>query len=760
MDVKRIIPTIFTGFNPVTGLVYLLVIAIPLAFTPWAQDAFELTKQSLLLTLGFLILLVWGVRMVFQEKELRFTKVPLHIPVFAFLLLALLSAALSVDRGASFFNTHGAGIFVLMALVGLYIAITNSGVFNGRDAILRLTSIFLGSLSFVLFFSFLSLFGVLERFSFLPALLRQPGFTLAGMPLQGTVLLFAVILPFLIALWPYIQRTHVTLRFAYFALFLGSAALLLIVDLSSAWIIIALTMMVFLGVKAWQRRIQGMKIFKDVPWLPVSVMLFSVIFLFSPMVFTFKTTAPQPLLLDAPTSWGVAWGGATDNIKRVVVGSGIATYGYDFSQYRPASFNETSYWQVRFNNAGNYMAEILATMGILGFLLYIGVFVVFFAMFLSLLWRSFKTSRAQPLYLPFGMGVVSVIISQFVYPLTMPLALTFWLFLALFVVSLGPIFKEYRIPLTKSLWKLSGIGVVAALLLFVLWLSFSSAKAYAADIQYARALRTGSTTQKIQALTSAFQLNPRNSQYLVLLAKMHMDRALEELRKPEELQDKVGLSHDIQLSLAYVRGEEEGDGAQMQGAIEVASNRVVVWESMGQIYKSIAAAPGALDWSINAYKQAIKLEPTNPALHLELGRLYAQREEFDMAEKEFAKAIMQKEDYILAFIEMSLIQEKKGDADSAIFKLEQLAVKYRSNIDIRFQLGTLYYNAERPEDAIMQFELVLLAVPNNSNVLYSLGAAYESAGRTKDAIVQFEKALALNPNNQDLESRLRRLKGN
>lgn len=734
-----------------------MVFLIPLAFTLWGQDAFELTKQSLILLFGFFMVLLWGVTSVFYNKEIRIAKVPLHLPVIAFLILALLSSVLSVDRGASFFNTHGAGVFILLALGGIYFVITSSDVFKGRNTILRLTSVFLGSLSLVLLVSFLSLFGVLSKLSFLPALLRQPGFTPAGVSFESMVVLFAVILPFLIALKPYIQQTHIVLRFFYWALFLGSAVLLLIADLSSAWIIIALTMAVFLGVKAWQRRIQGMKIFKDVPWLPVSVMLFSVVFLFSPMVFTTNTGIPQSLLLDTPTSWGIAWNGATDNIKRVVLGSGPGTYGYDFSQYREASFNEFSYWQVRFNNAGNHMAEILGTLGILGFLLYIGVFVVFIAMFLFLLRRSFKTSRAQPLYLPFGIGVVSVIISQFVYPSTMLLALTFWLFLALFIVSIGPIFGEYRIPLTKRVWKFTSIGMIAVFILFISWLSFSGARAYGADIQYARALRSASTQQKIQALTSAVQLNNRNPQYLILLSRVHMDRALQELRKPEELQDKVSMSKDIQLALSYVKGEEAGD-VQIQGVVDIAEVRVDAWEALGQIYKSIVAAPGALDWSINAYKQAVKLEPTNPNLRLELGRLYAQREEFDMAQQEFERAVQLKENYTIGLIELALVKEKKGDVDSAIFILEELAVQYGSNIDIRFNLGRLYYNAKRSEDAVVQFELVLSAAPNNSNVLYSLGVVYEAVGEKEKAIEQFERVLRLNPDNQDVQTRLRTLK--
>ncbi|MBW8012841.1 MAG: tetratricopeptide repeat protein [Chloroflexi bacterium] len=734
-----------------------LVFLVPLVFNIWGQDAFELTKQSLVILFGFLIIFIWGVSSVFRGKEIKIAKVQLNIPIIAFLLLVFLSSALSVDRGASFFNTHGAGVFVLLAFIGIYFVITNSDVFRNKDGILGLTNIFLGSLSLVLFVSLLSFFGILSKLSFLPVLLRQPGFTPAGIPFEGTVILFAIIFSFLIAFKPYMQRIHIALRYLYWVLFSGSVLLLLIADLSSAWIIIALTMLVFLGVKAWQRKIQGMKIFKDVPWLPVLVMLFSIVFLFSPMFFNLNTTAPRTLILDSETSWQVAWDASTDNIKRVVLGSGPGTYGYDFSQYREASFNNISYWQVRFNNAGNYAAEVLGTLGILGFLLYIGVFGVFIVMFLSLLWRSFKTSRAQPLYLPFGIGVFAVIISQFVYPFTITLAFIFWLFLSLFVVSIGNVFGEYTISLTKRFWKIISVGVMIVLSLFIIWLFSFSAKAYIADLQYARALRSASIEKNIQALTSAVELNNRNPQYIILLARVHMDRALEELRKPEELQDKVSISRDIQLALSYVKGEESGE-IKTRGVVDIAEARVGAWEALGQIYKSIVSAPGALDWSINAYKQAVSLEPTNPDLRVELGRLYVQREEFDMAQQEFEKAIQLKNNYTIGFIELALVKEKKGDVDSAIFTLERLAVKYRSNIDIRFNLGRLYYNAERSEEAVVQFELVLSAVPNNSNVLYSLGTAYESIGMKEKAIEKFEKVLLLNPSNEDVQIRLDKLR--
>ncbi len=70
---------------------YLLTFFVPLFFLPFSFEAFEFNKQYLLFFLVSLAFLAWIAKMVMVDKELRFKRTPLDIPILAFLLVAVLS---------------------------------------------------------------------------------------------------------------------------------------------------------------------------------------------------------------------------------------------------------------------------------------------------------------------------------------------------------------------------------------------------------------------------------------------------------------------------------------------------------------------------------------------------------------------------------------------------------------------------------------------------------------------------------------------
>ena len=96
--------------------------------------------------------------------------------------------------------------------------------------------------------------------------------------------------------------------------------------------------------------------------------------------------------------------------------------------------------------------------------------------------------------------------------------------------------------------------------------------------------------------------------------------------------------------------------------------------------------------------------------------------------------------------------------EEAIRQIETLANTYSLNVEVLFQLGRLYFNANRVDDAILQFQAVTILMPNHSNAHYSLGVAYQKKGQTSKAIQEFEKVLELNPENQDVQEKLEQLR--
>ncbi|MBI2626340.1 MAG: tetratricopeptide repeat protein [Candidatus Nealsonbacteria bacterium] len=92
-------------------------------------------------------------------------------------------------------------------------------------------------------------------------------------------------------------------------------------------------------------------------------------------------------------------------------------------------------------------------------------------------------------------------------------------------------------------------------------------------------------------------------------------------------------------------------------------------------------------------------------------------------------------------------------------KLENVVKENPYNIEARFQLGRLYFNNKRIDDAIGQFQVVVILVPSHSNAHYSLGVAYAAKKEIQSAVQEFEKVLELNPGNPDVMQKIKELKG-
>ena len=326
----------------------------------------------------------------------------------------------------------------------------------------------------------------------------------------------------------------------------------------------------------------------------------------------------------------------------------------------------------------------------------------------------------------------------------------FWFVLAITMKSLGLPRQEKVI----SLKKLKVVGkaapvffvVITAGTLFILIVS------YMADIQYLKSYTAINLDQKIGAGLRAIALNPLQSEYKINLSKLYLDRVSDELKKPSAQQDQNLITADVQKALAYARGGELQE-KKIIGAVEVAPNRVAVWETLGVAYRDIQFAKGALDWGVKAFQKAVELEPANPIVRTELGKLYVVKEEFDLAKEEFDKAIALKSDYMPAYLQRALLYEKEGNSEAAILEMENLVVNNFST-EVLFQLGRLYYNRGNIEKAIEQFQRVIQMIPNHSNAHYSLGVAYEKQGKTIEARMEFERVLKLNPGNAVIRVKL------
>ena len=745
--------------------IYLLVFLVPLFFLPFTFEAFEYSKQYLLFFLVSVAFFAWVAKMVLIDKEIRFKRTPLDLFVLAFLLVGVLSAIFSVDKSSSLFGFYGrfsGGLIGLLSLGGLYFLITNNTSMNNEQRTTSKTvhrspftvhsfiKLFLWSAGVVILMSYFSLFGVWAKISnliSLPGVMLQRTFNPISGSLEGLAVFLAVVAVFLIGQILAKSAKRKAKSIFYWFLLAAALFLLLIIDFTAAWLVVLVSLFLFVGFSLWKR------IFREnVNRLLIPIFLMIIVAACIPLqpqkvIFgegSTITNLPKEQILNKTFSWNVGFKSAVDNVKNGLLGSGIGTFHYDFAKERPLELNQSWLWQIRFDRAGSHLAELLATLGLLGVLSYLAL--IGFFLLISWFLLSANSSKFQiPLLLIF----VALVVGQFVYYQNITLAFMFWLILGISVISWQKPIRE-KIISFKDFPELSLVFSTVVIILAVTMLSmyFFGVKYYLADMNYAKAQRLVFGGERAELLEKAVRLNPNLSQYRIVLARHYLNEVLVEMARPQAQQDSVRLQNKVAQAINQARI-----------AADLSPNQVAGWETLGMIYRDIRqVAGGATEWGIKSFEKAINLEPNNPVLYTELGKLYLVTNETEKAKEEFNKAIAKKSDYFDALIQKILILEREDDLFGAISQMENLAINYPLSAEILFQLGRLYFNNNQISQAIVQFKRVIILLPNYSNAHYSLGVAYAAQGQKNLAIEEFERVLTLNPGNVDVQKKLKELR--
>ena len=707
-----------TFFNRIIKVsINLLVFLVPLFFLPFSFEAFEFNKQYLLFFLVLIAFFAWLGKMVLVDQEVRFKRTPLDLFVLSFLFLAILSTVFSVNRGSSIFGFYGRFSDGLLGLISsglLYFIVTNNADIKRIAGLLKT---FLWSVFFVTLVSYLSIFGILGKISaglHLPRIMSQNTFNPVSGSLEGLAIFLAVVMVFLTG--RILTKADKTKSSINYILLFTALVLLIIIDFTSAWWVLSVSLILFLTLALWKR------LFKENVnrlLLPIFLIVISGLFISTNLI---NLNLPQEQVLGQEISWQTGFKSATDNVKSGFLGSGVGTFHYDFAKEKPTSFNQSWLWQIRFDRSGSHFSEILATMGFLGLLSWlalIGMFLLISYFFTS---KNLSVGNGQ---LPLLMGFVALVVGQAAYYQNTVLSFLFWLVLALSVVSWQKPIKE-KVFSFKNFPELNLVFTTILIIIGLggLGMIFFGVKFYLAD----RAFLNGQYEK-------AVKLNPYQSQYWTILARSYLQDAM-----GDASQEKVSKAIDA-AKIAVLRGPGE----------------VAAWETQGIIYRGIRTmAVGATDWAIKSFEEAIKLEPSNPVLRTELAKVYMP-DNLEKAKEQLAKAKELKSDYADAIYQEALVKEQEGNSKEAIKLMENLVLNNNLNVELRFQLGRLYYNDNQIDDSIAVFETVLQIFPNHSNALYSLGVAWQKKGNNAKAKTYFEKVLELNPDNQDVKDRLAEL---
>ncbi|MDA1337273.1 MAG: tetratricopeptide repeat protein [bacterium] len=735
--------------------IYLIVFLVPLVWNPWTFESFEFPKQYVLIFLVLLGLGTWLAKMVFTERELHFKRTPLNLPILLLAAALVLSSIFSVDIWSSLFGHYGRfsdGLFGVLASIGLYFLITNT-----IEKPSFLVRPFLLASGVIITAWYLSLFGVIKLLPWLSSFIPQMGVSPISQSQEGFLIFLAFLVSFLalLSLRPASERRgspneigrpeiKQLPRAGNLLLLFSAFGILLIGDSSVAWTVLLAGLLLAILSFLFLRTLAGetMKIRRL--WLPLVLSFFVVISLFSGVSSAgFLQQFEKESKLSHQASFSIAGKTLGASGKNLMLGSGPGTFALDVSLHRAADLNETSQWQIQFDRAGNHLAELLATMGILGFLLYLGIIIWF--LLISLFFVKDKKN------FPFALGVLVLFIAQIVYYQITALQVAFWLFFALAVISFDIPKREFRVSLKKFFEINIAVKLILFALLFMVGAAFFlGARFFLADIRYVDSQNTLHNEKGIEKALEAVRFNPWQGEYKVFLSRLYLQKAMEELKRKESLQDQEQIAKDVKKAIAYAKGDYL-EGTKITGAIELSPNRASFWEALGDVYYDIQFVEGAATQSIDSFTTAILLDPTNPALYTKLGKLYIVKKEFKTAREYFEKAVQLKQDYAEAQLQIALLKEREGETKDALSIVAKISLRYPLSIDVGFQYGRLLYNAGKVEEAVAQFRSVIKLAPSHSNALFALGTALLSQGENEEAKAWFEKAFQLNPENVALQ---------
>jgi len=544
-----------------TIILAIFTFLIPLFFLPLTVDFYDFNKNYLLwlaVVVGFLL---WGIKIV-REQKLEIKSSPFFLPLVFWVIAGVLSTIFSSpNKIEALLLPNGLG--TLIGLFLFYFLISN--IVEDRQKIfwaLTASAIFLSLLTIYQFFG---LGETLIPTSSPLAFAREKTWTPVGSFL-GVGSLILVVLPSLF-FWLFKNFQKNPLKSAI-------AGLLVLILLGGG----------------------GLAVYQIIPGKPTSL-----------------------ILLPYSSSWAIA----VETLKqKPLLGVGPVNFISAFNRFRPVSFNQTDFWNLRLGLASNFLFQIWTELGLIG----LGAFVF-------LLFSLIKYIKKSKRILEFA-GVIIAILGLLLLPQNFSLLFAFFILLACA--------SETKEKLTLGLpgnfcWlPLSGVILIFSPLVWF------AARAYEGEIYFKKSLDAlnkndglGTYNNQIKAI----EKNPYRVDFRLSYSQTNLALANSIATNPPSGQltdqDRNNISQLVQQAVRESRA-----------ATALNPTNAIVWENLAQVYRQlINFAQGADQWAIAAYQQAVVNDPINPRLRIDLGGLFYALGNYDEAQKIFRITVELKPDY-------------------------------------------------------------------------------------------------------------------
>jgi tetratricopeptide (TPR) repeat protein/uncharacterized protein YecT (DUF1311 family) len=195
-------------------------------------------------------------------------------------------------------------------------------------------------------------------------------------------------------------------------------------------------------------------------------------------------------------------------------------------------------------------------------------------------------------------------------------------------------------------------------------------------------------------------------------------------------------------------GEEDGalfgvTASKAQSNSGVPESEAAAHDDRGNAYHSL----GDDDKAIQAYNEALQLDPKLAIAYNDRGTAYDGKGDYDRAIEDYSEAIVLDSTLAIAYSNRANNYGKKGDYDKAI---EDYNVAIRldpKNINPYNNRGYTYQLKGDYDKAIADYSEAIQLDPRNAHAYDNRGCAYEAKGNYNKAVQDCSEAIRLNPIN-------------
>ncbi len=283
----------------------------------------------------------------------------------------------------------------------------------------------------------------------------------------------------------------------------------------------------------------------------------------------------------------------------------------------------------------------------------------------------------------------------------------------------------------------------------------------------------------VEVLEFYAKVNPRDPRALHYLGKAYRDcRQFEQAR---ETYDKLLEINPNDFEAQKAIKDCTADGAMHGGGWEAAKSYrdVIADKEQATALEQESRVVRAEDMVENLIKENLEKlaqNPNNPVVRRELGKLYAQKQDFDTAlryleailqtegadaslerevsgikTKQLEKRIEDKKTLLshkpanAAALETEIAQLEQQLNQVALVEAKRLVERYPNDLMYRYDLATLHMKAGEYQEAINQFQRAVGQPQKRMAALNYLGQCFEKLGLHDLAIEQFTKAIDESP---------------